>query len=213
MKLLREPLVHFLLLGAVLFGVFALLGDRGSERAGHIADTVNMSPKDKWFRAYAVQQLSLSPELVDFTIRYHVVLSTRQRTNVFSSEHREQIADMVRQAAVPFEQTTAHVLWLASDHMHLYIDATPDYSLDESEYRKIKWPFPSTASAHPMPPCCHPARCCPRLGSARTPRASGWPALDTAGRPPARTAAHGQDGWLGTGSRHGWSCSGGGCRG
>jgi hypothetical protein len=38
---------------------------------------------------------------------------------------------MVRQAAVPFEQTTAYVLWLASDHMHLYIDATPDYSLDE----------------------------------------------------------------------------------
>jgi REP element-mobilizing transposase RayT len=29
------------------------------------------------------------------------------------------------------EQTTAHVLWLASDHMHLYIDATPDYALDE----------------------------------------------------------------------------------
>jgi hypothetical protein len=29
-----------------------------------------------------------------------------------------------------------------------------------------------------------------------------------AGRPPARTAAHGQDGWLGTGSLHGWSCSG-----
>ncbi len=95
------------------------------------ADTVNMSPKDKWFRAYAVQQLSLNPDLIDFTIRYHVVLSTRQRTNVFSSEHGEPIADLVRQAAVPFEQTTAHVLWLASDHMHLYIDATPDYALDE----------------------------------------------------------------------------------
>ena len=94
-------------------------------------DTVSMAPKDKWFRAYAVQQLSLSPDLVDFMIRYHVVFSTRQRTNVFSSEHREQIADMVRQAALPFEQTTAHVLWLASDHLHLYIDATPDYSLDE----------------------------------------------------------------------------------
>jgi REP element-mobilizing transposase RayT len=94
-------------------------------------DTVHISPKDKWFRAYAVQQLSLSPDLVDFTIRYHVVLSTRQRTNVFSREHREQIADIVRQAAVPFEQTTAHVLWLASDHLHLYIDASPDYALDE----------------------------------------------------------------------------------
>ena len=94
-------------------------------------DTVNMSPKDKWFQAYAVQQLRLHPDLIDFTIRYHVVFSTRQRTNVFSSEHREQIADLVRQAALPFEQTTAHVLWLASDHLHLYIDASPDYALDE----------------------------------------------------------------------------------
>jgi REP element-mobilizing transposase RayT len=94
-------------------------------------NTVNMSPKDKWFRAYAVQQLNLSPDLIDFTIRYHVVLSTRQRTNVFSREHSEPIADLVRQAAVPFEQTAAHVLWLASDHLHLYIDATPDYALDE----------------------------------------------------------------------------------
>jgi REP element-mobilizing transposase RayT len=94
-------------------------------------ETANMSPKDKWFRAYAVQQLSLHPDLIDFTIRYHVVLSTRQRVNIFSSEHGESMADLVRQAAVPFEQTTAHVLWLASDHLHLYLDATPDYALDE----------------------------------------------------------------------------------
>jgi REP element-mobilizing transposase RayT len=103
----------------------ASLAEEGSE------DTGNMSPKDKWFRAYAVQQLSLTPDLIAFTIRYHVVLSPRQRTNVFASEHREPIADLVRQAAVPFEQTTADVVWLASDHLHLYIDATPDYALDE----------------------------------------------------------------------------------
>jgi hypothetical protein len=39
MKLLREPLVHFLLLGAMLFGVFALVGDRGSEQANRIVVT------------------------------------------------------------------------------------------------------------------------------------------------------------------------------
>ena len=94
-------------------------------------DTVNMSPKDKWFRAYAVQQLSHHPDLIDFTIRYHVVLSTRQRVNVFAREHGEPMADLVRQAALSFEQTTVYVVWLASDHMHLYIDATPDYALDE----------------------------------------------------------------------------------
>jgi REP element-mobilizing transposase RayT len=95
------------------------------------ADTVHMSPKDKWYRAYAVQQLSLHPDLIDFTVRYHAVLSTRQRVNVFSTEHGEPMADLVRQAAVPFAQTTVHVLWLASDHMHLYVDASPDYALDE----------------------------------------------------------------------------------
>src|SRR5215831_10969327 len=95
------------------------------------ADTVNISPKDKWFQAYAVQQLSLNPDMIVFTIRYHVVFSTRQRVNVFSSEHREQIADMVRQSVLPFEQTTAHVVWLASDHLHLYINASPEYALDE----------------------------------------------------------------------------------
>ncbi len=103
----------------------ALHMEEGSE------ETVSMSPKDNWFRAYAVQQLGINPDLVFFTIRYHVVFSTRQRTNVFSSEHGEPMADLVRQAAFFFEQTTAHVLWLASDHLHLYIDATPDYALDE----------------------------------------------------------------------------------
>src|SRR5687767_8844359 len=39
MQLLREPLVHFLLLGAVLFGGFALVGDRSSARTGHIVVT------------------------------------------------------------------------------------------------------------------------------------------------------------------------------
>jgi REP element-mobilizing transposase RayT len=94
-------------------------------------DTVNMSPKDKWFRAYAVQQLGVDPDLIYAKIQYHVVFSTRQRVNVFASAHREPMADLVRQAALPFEQTKAHVVWLASDHLHLYIDASPDYALDE----------------------------------------------------------------------------------
>src|SRR2546430_1844486 len=72
--------------------------------------TVRISPKDKWFRAYAVQQLGSNPDLIAFTIRYHVVCSTRQRVNVFSSEHGEQMAHMVRQAALSFEQTHVYVL-------------------------------------------------------------------------------------------------------
>jgi hypothetical protein len=39
MQLLREPLVHFLLLGVTLFGGFALVGDHTGERAGQIVVT------------------------------------------------------------------------------------------------------------------------------------------------------------------------------
>src|SRR4029434_1116690 len=41
----------------------ALHTEEGSEET---VDTVNMSLKDKWFRAYAVQQLSPHPGLINF---------------------------------------------------------------------------------------------------------------------------------------------------
>src|SRR5512145_477371 len=63
-----------------------------------------------------VQQLGMNPDLMVCTLRYHVVFSTRQRVNVFAREHGEPMADMIRQAAFPFEQTKVQVLWLASDH-------------------------------------------------------------------------------------------------
>ena len=93
-------------------------------------DPVRMSPREKWFRAYAGQQLRHNPDLIACTIRYHVVFSTQQRDQVFSREHGAPIADLVRQAALPFEQTKVYVVWLASDHLHLYIEASPDYALD-----------------------------------------------------------------------------------
>ena len=76
MKLLREPLVHFLLLGAVLFGVFALLGDRGSERAGHIVVTPGhlehllVSFTRTWQRPPTAQELA---GLIDDYIREEVL--------------------------------------------------------------------------------------------------------------------------------------------
>src|SRR5262249_4042882 len=80
---------------------------------------------------------------------------------------------------------------------------------DKHRDRKIKRLFPPTASAHSMPPC---SRWCPHLGSARTPRASGWPALDVGGRPPSHPPAHGQDGWRGTSRRPGLSKRDESCR-
>jgi hypothetical protein len=72
MKLLREPLVHFLLLGAMLFGVFAMVGDRTSERASHIVvipghlEHLMVSFTRTWQRPPTAQELA---GLVDDYIR------------------------------------------------------------------------------------------------------------------------------------------------
>ncbi len=93
--------------------------------------TESMSQKEKWFKAYAVQQLEMNPDLIYASLRYHVVFSTVQRTKLFSHQDFDRIDSMFHQAEFPFEKTNVHLLCLAPDHMHLYIDASPDYSLDE----------------------------------------------------------------------------------
>jgi len=94
-------------------------------------NTEGMSPKEKWFKAYAVQQLGMNPDLIYANLRYHVIFSTVQRTKLFSHPDFERIDNIFHQAEFPFEDTNVHLLYLASDHIHLYIDSSPDYSLDK----------------------------------------------------------------------------------
>jgi hypothetical protein len=76
MQLLREPLVHFLLLGAMLFGAFALLGNRGSTRTGQIVVTpghlehLAVSFTRTWQRPPTAQELA---GLIDDYIREEVL--------------------------------------------------------------------------------------------------------------------------------------------
>ena len=94
-------------------------------------NTEGMSPKEKWFKAYAVQQLGMNPDLIYANLRYHVVFSTVQRNQLFSHQDFEWIDSIFHQAESAFENTNVHLLCLAPDHIHLYIDSSPDYSLDE----------------------------------------------------------------------------------
>jgi putative transposase len=94
-------------------------------------NTEGTSPKEKWFKAYAVQQLGMNPDLIYANLRYHVVFSTVQRSKLFSHHDSDRIDEIFHQAEFPFEHTNVHLLCIAPDHMHLYIDASPDYALDE----------------------------------------------------------------------------------
>lgn len=87
--------------------------------------------KEKWFEAYAVQQLEMNPDLIYANLRFHVVFSTVQRINLFSNQCVDQIDEIFNQAKYLFENTNVRLLCLAPDHIHLYIELSPDYALDE----------------------------------------------------------------------------------
>jgi hypothetical protein len=74
-------------------------------------NTEGMSPKEKWFKAYAVQQLGINPDLTYAKLRYHVVFSTVQRAKLFSHQVSDQIDSVFHQAKFPFENTRVHLLW------------------------------------------------------------------------------------------------------
>jgi len=100
-----------------------------TEEAGE--NTESMSQREKWFKAYAVQQLEMNPDLIYANLRYHVVFSTVQRTKLFSHQDFARIDEIFHLAKFPFENTNVHLLCLAPDHIHLYVDSSPDYSLDK----------------------------------------------------------------------------------
>ena len=54
--------------------------------------------KDKWFGAYAKQQLQLNPETVQFKLQFHVCLVAQQRKKVFSHSQK------YRENMMPFGQ-------------------------------------------------------------------------------------------------------------
>ena len=64
-------------------------------------------------------------------LRFHVVLSTVQRIKLFSNQHVDQIDEIFDRAEYPFETTNVRLLCLAPDHIHIYIESSPDYALDE----------------------------------------------------------------------------------
>ncbi len=96
--------------------------------------------KDKWFRAYAKQQLQLNPEAVQFKLQFHVCLVTKQRKKFFSSSQNyfETITNIIQHIATGFKNTQIELLWVCADHIHLYLNTVPDYSLDEIVDKLIK---------------------------------------------------------------------------
>ncbi|MBF0290085.1 MAG: transposase [SAR324 cluster bacterium] len=89
------------------------------------------SPKDKWREIYSVQQLKMKPDEIHFNLKYHVSFNTIKRRPLFSNQHFTFVSKIIEGIGSDFKQTQVALLWLAVDHLHLYIDSSPDYSIEE----------------------------------------------------------------------------------
>jgi REP element-mobilizing transposase RayT len=105
---------------------------KGDKETPHYTPHADFTDKIKWLDAYAQQQLQRDPNHIGYKLRYHLCLITRKRLRFFTGREgcAEKIGALFRKIGSHF-QGTAHLLGLGSDHLHIYIDASPDYSLDD----------------------------------------------------------------------------------
>jgi len=111
------------------------LASLGEFKSGEIEETENrgLTDKDKWFIAYSKQQLQQNSDEVNFKLQFHICLVVKKRKTVFTEpkEYIEKVMAIFQQIATSFVNTQIEVIWLSSDHIHLYVSTTPDYSIDE----------------------------------------------------------------------------------
>lgn len=90
------------------------------------------SNKAKWFKAYALQQLKLNPDQIHVKINYHVCLVSPKRENIFQYGKLsfEKMTHVLYDVGILFKSKIS-ILGVAGDHIHLFIDSSPDYPADQ----------------------------------------------------------------------------------
>lgn len=70
-------------------------------------NTESMSQREKWFKAYAVQQLEMNPDLIYANLRYHVVFSTVLDASLQGCMHRFEDEVPIHSGQVDILQLTS----------------------------------------------------------------------------------------------------------
>jgi len=97
------------------------------------SENYKLSDKEKWLIAYSKQQLQSNPDKFNFKLQFHVCLISKNRNVIFSSptEQFEKLKNIFSQIANGLDNTQIEVLWVSTDHIHLYVNTIPDYAFDE----------------------------------------------------------------------------------
>jgi len=95
-------------------------------------ETVKLSDRHKWLKAYAIQQWKFDSYKIFCELNYHVCLITRNRSKIFEKMVGQisEISDMFSKAGEQFKGKVS-LLCFGADHIHIHINSPPDYSADE----------------------------------------------------------------------------------
>ena len=112
-------------------------GQKDKARPDNFLALLN-SDRLKYQRAFAVQRLQRNPDAVFLDLKYHILWNVPARKPVFAHP-----ADDINILQDAFSTCTAlvggfvSVLWLAPDHMHVYVESDGENSID-TVVRKLK---------------------------------------------------------------------------
>jgi REP element-mobilizing transposase RayT len=96
------------------------------------------SDKVKYQKALALQKLTLDPDEFFIELKYHLAWNVRNKKPIFSPD--KGLFDFILEALLGCGDLVggaARLLWLAPDHLHIYIDSDGEKSID-TIIRKLK---------------------------------------------------------------------------
>jgi REP element-mobilizing transposase RayT len=93
---------------------------------------LDLSERQKWLKAYALQQWRSDPDLIFTKINFHVCLVTVNRENLLERVNKEliEISTIFDHVGDEFGGKV-NFLCSGNDHLHIHIDSPPEYSADE----------------------------------------------------------------------------------
>jgi len=88
--------------------------------------------RDKWLKAYSLQQLKSDPDQIVGNLNYHVCLATVNREKLFEKLGSKLIetTSIFHKAGDRFDSEVS-LLYAGHDHIHIHIKSSFDYSIDE----------------------------------------------------------------------------------
>ena len=156
MRLLREPLLHFLVIGAVLFGVFRLAADDGPAQgeiivsAGQIASLEAIFSRTWQWPPTAGERESLVKDYIRDEVLYREAIAMGlDRDDAIIRRRMRQKMEFVADLTAQAEPTDAELKTFVADHpawfhaephfsfSHIYFRAGPDSGPSAAELERL----------------------------------------------------------------------------